>query len=36
LNKISKEEIIEILEFKRKFIPYIVPSKGLTLVEVGY
>ena len=36
LNKISKNEIIEILEFKRKFIPYVVPSKGLTLIEVGY
>jgi len=36
LNKVSKEEIIEIFEFKRKFIPYVVPSKGLTLIEVFY
>ncbi|MEO0197156.1 MAG: tRNA pseudouridine(38-40) synthase TruA [candidate division WOR-3 bacterium] len=35
-NKISKEEILEVLEFKRKFIPYIVPAKGLTLIEVLY
>ncbi len=36
LGKLKRNEIIEILEFKRKFIPYIVPSKGLTLIEVGY
>ncbi|MEO0202952.1 MAG: tRNA pseudouridine(38-40) synthase TruA [candidate division WOR-3 bacterium] len=35
-NKMSKEDILEVLDFKKKFIPYVVPAKGLTLIDVLY
>lgn len=36
IDKLTKEDIIDILNFKKKFIPYVVPPQGLTLLKVFY
>ncbi|MCS7245739.1 MAG: tRNA pseudouridine(38-40) synthase TruA [candidate division WOR-3 bacterium] len=36
IDKLTKEDIINILDSKKEFIPYVVPPQGLTLMKVFY
>jgi tRNA pseudouridine38-40 synthase len=35
-GKFSRDDVLKALNFEKSFIPYVVPSKGLTLIEVVY